>query len=276
MYNLIRFLKRYYFIFLFLFLEGVSIYLISQNSYYQGSYITEIANEISGKINTYNSNIFTYFNLGSSNKALVKENAMLKSKIKNSYISFTKQEFIHQDTIYKQRFEYIEAKIIQKSINKRNNYFLLNKGKACGIEKNMSVICPQGIIGVVINVSENFSLVMSVLHQDSRINVKNTRTLITGTLLWDGINYSKGRIIDIPSSIPLKIGDTIATSGFSKDFPEGIMIGKITHFKMDKGSGFYDVDIKFSTDFNRIEHVYIVKNFFKTEQETLLKEIKDE
>lgn len=276
MYNLIRFLKRYYYIFLFLILEGISIYFISQNTYYQGSYIVDIANEVSGKINNQTLNIYTYFNLTSVNKALVKENAMLKAQIKGSYIIYQDKDFIYEDTIYKQRFDYIEAKIIQKTINRRNNYFMLNKGRLSGIEKNMSVICPDGIVGVVINTTNNFSLVMSVLHQDSKLNVKNTRTKITGTLIWNGSNYSKAEIIDIPSSIPLNIGDTIATSGFSKDFPEGIIIGNIIDFTMDKGNGFYNVEIEFSTDFNRVEHVYVVKNFFKTEQDLLLKDIKNE
>lgn len=276
MHNLIRFLRRYYFIFLFLLLEGFSIYIISQNSYYQGSAITAFANNISGKFNTQTYNITHYFNLASSNEALVKENAMLRAKIQSSYVKYEKKVFQIQDTVYKQQFEYEDAKVIQKTINKRNNYFMLNKGKINGVKKNMAVICPNGIVGVVVNVTNNFSLVMSVLHQDSRPNVKNTRTKITGTLIWEGGSYSKGKIIDIPSSIPLKKGDTITTSGFSQDFPEGIMIGTIESFTKDSGNGFYNVTVKFSTDYNKLEYVYIVKSFFKEEQVELTKDIKNE
>ncbi|MBP1630313.1 MAG: Rod shape-determining protein MreC [Bacteroidetes bacterium] len=276
MHNLIRFLRRYYFIFLFLLLEGFSIYIISQNSYYQGSAITAFANNISGKFNTQTYNITHYFNLASSNEALVKENAMLRAKIQSSYVKYEKKVFQIQDTVYKQQFEYEDAKVIQKTINKRNNYFMLNKGKINGVKKNMAVICPNGIVGVVVNVTNNFSLVMSVLHQDSRPNVKNTRTKITGTLIWEGGSYAKGKIIDIPSSIPLKKGDTITTSGFSQDFPEGIMIGTIESFTKDSGNGFYNVTVKFSTDYNKLEYVYIVKSFFKEEQVELTKDIKNE
>ena len=170
----------------------------------------------------------------------------------------------------------VDAKVIQKTINKRNNYFILNKGRVHGVTNNMGVISPNGIVGVVVNVSSNFSLVMSVLHQDSRPNIKNQRTKISGTLVWEGGDYSSGKLVDIPSSIPLKIGDTIITSGFSQDFPEGIMVGKIKNFKKDKGTGFYVVDIKFSVDYNKLEYVYIVKNFFKEEQVQLTKDIKNE
>ena len=274
--NLIRFLKRYYYIFLFILLEGFAIYIISQNSYYQGSAITSIANETAGSISNRTQNISHYFTLGSSNEALVKENAMLRGKIESSYVKYQHKAFQHNDTIYKQQFEYIDAKVIQKTINKRNNYFILNKGLLHGARANMGVISPDGIVGVIINVSQNFSLVMSVLHQDSRPNIKNARTKISGTLVWEGGDYSKGKLVDIPSSIPLKIGDTIITSGFSQDFPEGIKVGKITTFDKDKGTGFYVVDIKFSVDYNKLEYVYIVKNFFKEEQEKLTKDIKNE
>jgi rod shape-determining protein MreC len=276
MHNLIRFLKRYFYIFLFLFIEGYAIYLMSQNSYYQGSAINSFANELAGNINTYTYNVSHYFTLASSNDALVKENAILRAKIENSYVKYENKTFQYNDTIYKQQFEYIDAKVIQKTINKRNNYFMLNKGRIHGVTNNMAVICPNGIVGVVVNVSNNFSLVMSVLHQDSKPNIKDLRTKISGTLVWDGGNYSIGKLVDIPSSIPLKIGDSIVTSGFSQDFPEGIMVGKIKSFKKDKGTGFYVVDVKFSTDYNKLEYVYVVKNFFKEEQKQLTKDIKNE
>ncbi|MCK9164201.1 MAG: rod shape-determining protein MreC, partial [Bacteroidales bacterium] len=267
---------RYYYIFLFILLEGLAIYIISQNSYYQGSVITAFANETVGNVSNHTQNISHYFTLGSSNESLVRENAMLRSRIESSYVKYQHRAFQYNDTIYKQQYEYIDAKVIQKTINKRNNYFILNKGTLHGVKKNMGVISPDGIVGVIINVSQNFSLVMSVLHQDSRPNIKNARTKISGTLVWDGVDYSKGKLIDIPSSIPLKVGDTIITSGFSQDFPEGIKVGKITTFDKDKGTGFYVVDIKFSVDYNKLEYVYIVKNFFKEEQEKLTKDIKNE
>ena len=116
--NLIRFLKRYYFVFLFLLLEGVAIYLISQNSYHQGSAIVNFANNISGKVYEQSNKITRYFYLASVNEALSKENAILRNQIENSYVKFTEKEMQVEDTVYKQRFTFIEATVISKSINK--------------------------------------------------------------------------------------------------------------------------------------------------------------
>jgi rod shape-determining protein MreC len=272
--NLFRFLKRYYYVFLFLILEGISIYFITCNSFRQGSSITTAANTMSGSVYSFFDNINQYFYLKSTNDALVQENVRLRKMISTSYVKIVNNVHQETDTIYKQQFSFIDAKVISKTVNKRNNFFMLNKGSSNGIEVDMGVIAPNGVVGIVVKTTPNFSLVMSVLHQDSKLNVRNERTKTTGTLVWNGSNYAIGQIVDMPSSILLKVGDTIVTSGFSRDFPEGIMVGRVKNFAKDKGTGFYKVNINFSTDYNKLEYVYVIKNFFKIEQDELLKDVK--
>jgi rod shape-determining protein MreC len=272
--NLFRFLKRYYYVFLFLILEGVSIYFITCNSFRQGSAIITTANNVSGSIYDFFDNINQYFYLKSTNDALVQENVKLRKMISTSYVKIVNNVHQENDTVYKQQFSFIDAKVISKSVNKRNNFFMLNKGSSSGIEVDMGVIAPNGVVGIIVKTTPNFSLVMSVLHQDSKLNVRNERTKTTGTLVWNGKNYAVGQIVDMPSSILVKKGDTIVTSGFSRDFPEGIMIGRVRSFSKDKGTGFYKVNINFSTDYNKLEYVYVIKNFFKIEQDELLKDVK--
>ncbi len=274
--NLTRFLQRYYYVFLFLILEGTAIYFISCNSYYQGSAITRLANTMSGATYEQINKIGQYFSLESVNKQLVEENARLREQIESSYVKYTDRIMIKDDTIYKQQFSFVEATVISKSINKRNNYFMLNKGLSSGISKGMSVISPNGIVGVITQVTDNFASVMTVLHQDSKIAVKNKRTEVSGTLVWEGGDYETAQITDMPSSLTIKLGDTIVTSGFSRSFPEGIDVGYVKEFTKDKGTGFYNIKIKFATDYNKVGFVYVVKNFFKMEQEELERGMKNE
>lgn len=274
--NLIRFLKRYYFVFLFLLLEGVAIYLISCNSFYQGSAIVNVANNISGAIYEQSNKITKYFYLSSVNEALSKENAMLRAQIEKSFVKYTEKEMQVEDTVYKQRFTFIEATVISKTINKRNNYFMLNKGMSNGVLKDMCVITPNGLLGLVVNATSNFSLVMTVLHQDTKIAVKNKRTQATGTMVWEGDDYRLGQVKEMPSSIPIKKGDTLITSGYSRNYPEGIEVGYIKNFKKDPSSGFYNIEFEFSADYNKLEYVYVVRNLFKVEQDILEKSIKDD
>jgi rod shape-determining protein MreC len=274
--NLLRFLRHYYYVFLFLLLEGVSIYFISLRDSRQSSAIISVTNTISGSFYSVFENIDSYFFLRSRNEALVKENMALRKQLSTSFVKIVNNTHQEEDTIYKQRFSFIDAKVISKTINKRNNYFMIDKGRLSGIDVDMGVISPDGVVGVVVKTSDNFSLVMSVLHQDSKLNVRNARTKTTGTLVWNGKNYSVGQVIDMPSSIAIKKGDTIITSGFSVDFPEGIMVGTIKNFSKEKGTGFYNVDVNFSTEYNKLEFVYVIRNFFKIEQNTLLDSIQNQ
>lgn len=273
--QLFSFLIRNYFFFLFFILEIIAFVLIAKNSYYQSSKILNISNQIVGNIyNTYN-NIFDYFYLKENNRLLAEENARLHSMIENSYVKFTSKEIRVNDTIYKQQYNYIDAKIISNSTGKRNNYIYLNKGYNQGIRNNMAVICPSGIVGIVNNVTANFCSVISILHSEMKISAKIKKNNSTGSVTWEGGYYKTGLLSDIPSHIKIRTGDTVITSGYSLDFPEGITIGKITSYKLNTGDNFYKINIQFTTDFNKLDYVYVIKNLFKEEQ-LILKESQNE
>ena len=198
------------------------------------------------------------------------ENARLREQLAESYISYTDEEFVREDTVYKQRYDYTEAAILKNSWSQQNNYIMINKGLLHGVKPDMAVISPQGIVGVVVNSTTNFSTIMSVLHSDSRNSVKIKRTNTNGTLVWDGGDYRYASVVDIPTTHKLYKNDTIVTSGMANDFPEGIMVGYIESLKLIQGSGFYKVKIRLATDFNKLAHVYIINNRFKEEQDSLM------
>ncbi len=264
--QLFAFLIKYYFFFLFMLLEILAFIMIANNSNYQGARILNTANQLTGGVYQSYNDVFDYLYLKQSNRLLAEENAKLREKIENAYVKFTTQEFKIHDTLYKQQFSYIDAKVISNSTGKRNNYLMLNKGYNQGIRNNMAVVTTTGIVGIVSGVSGNFSSVMSLLHAETKISAKLKKSNATGSVTWDGGSYKKGTLTDIPSHIRLITGDSVITSGFSLDFPEGIMIGTIATYSMNPGDNFYKIKINYATDFNKLDYVYVVKNMFKDEQ----------
>jgi len=264
--QLLAFLIKNYFFFLFVLLEMIAFIMIANNSYYQGARILNTANQLTGNVyQTYN-DVFDYLYLKKNNQLLAEENAQLRAMIEKSYVKFTNKEILVHDTIYKQQFKYIDAKVISNSTGKRNNYLMLNKGYNQGIRNNMAVVSPNGIVGIVNGVSGNFCSVMSLLHAETKISAKLKKTNAAGSVTWEGGSYKKGSLTDIPSHIRFMTGDTVITSGFSLDFPEGIMIGSIAEYNLTPGDNFYKIRINFSCDFNKLDYVYVVKNMFKDEQ----------
>ena len=106
---------------------------------------------------------------------------------------------------------------------------MLDKGWRSGIKKDMGVVTPEGVVGIIIDVSENYSSGISVLHKDTRISgrIKKNNQLVN--VSWDGVNYRLGNISHIPTFVNLLPGDTILTSGNSQIFPEGLMIGTVEY-----------------------------------------------
>lgn len=263
--NLFNFIVRHYFFFLFLFLQVVSFTLIFQNHFYQRSAFINSANYLTGNIYETRSNIAQYFNLKSINEELARENNALLENIQGSYLKTDQQVFTFDDTLYRKRFDYINARIINNSVRNRNNYITLNKGRNHGVKPDMGVITPRGVIGIVKEVSSNFSAVISLLHSEMQVSAKIDKNNHLGTMVWEGYDHEKATLKYIPPHVQLEEGDTIVTSGFSHIFPEGIFIGTIAGFEIRKGDNFFTIEIDLAADFNNLNHVNVVTNLYRNE-----------
>lgn len=268
--NLLEFIKRYNYVFLFVLLEAVAVMMILRGSYYQGGRMVRWGNGIAGKWNMGVHGIDEYFGLKAENDRLATENARLRAHLEESFLTYNDSVFAIHDTVYRQRYSYVEAEVIKSSRNGQSNMLMLNKGLSQGLKGDMAVISPDGIVGVVVNTTRNFATVMPIQHPDSRNSVKLKRTGSTGTLVWEGGDYRYAQLLDIPTTHKLYYGDTVVTSGFAHDFPEGIMVGYVEALATVKGTGFYKVKIRLATDFSALKHVYIIDNHFKAEQDSLL------
>ena len=168
------------------------------------------------------------------------------------------------------RYSYTEARVVKNSWNQTNNYIMINKGRLQGVHLDQAVISPQGIVGVVVNTTDNFATVMPVLHSNSRNSVRINRINTNGSLLWRGGDFRFATLVDIPTTHTLKTNDTIVTSGMANDFPEGVMVGFVDKVMTERGSGFYTIKVRLATEFNKLDHVYIIDNRFKAEQDSLM------
>lgn len=274
--KLLQILKKYDYVVVFVVLVVVSLVLMARTSYYQSSRLVALGNGIAGDWYRGVNSVGSYFGLKAENDRLAAENAALRAQLAESYISYTDSVFVVNDTVYKQRYTYTEAQVMKNSWTQQNNYIMINKGSDHGVEPDMAVISPQGIVGIVVSTSPNFATVMPVLHSDSRNSVKVRRTGVSGSLVWDGINYQYAQIVDITTAYQINEGDTIVTSGQANDFPEGVPVGYVQSAEPNQGTGFYKVTIRLATDFNKLDHVYIIDNRFREEQQKLMKGVEGE
>jgi len=269
--NILVFIIRYHFLLLFVLLEIFAITLLVNSTYYQSSAILKAGSRVTGRFYTSISNATDYLKLRTTNEQLAQENAMLRQMKGVSFLKNDTSSFWVNDTLHKQQYQYIVSKVVLNTVGKRNNYIMLDKGSRSGIKKDMAVITSNGIVGTVVNVSENFSWVMSLLNKHTRISGRITKNNQMGTVIWNGVDHMYGTLTDIPAHVKIAKGDTIVSSGYSYIFPAGIMMGTISDFRVEQGDHFYIIPFKFSVDFNALQYVYVVKNLMKDEQEALEK-----
>ncbi|MEM4247444.1 MAG: rod shape-determining protein MreC, partial [Candidatus Woesearchaeota archaeon] len=157
---------------LFLFLEALSLTLLFRNSYYQKATLVNSSNLVAGQVYSSYSSVKQYVNLKEENEKLLSENAWLHTFAPQSYILLKKVSVPVNDSIYKQKYKWFGAKVVNLSVNKRNNYLTLDKGSFLGVKPEMAVVSVQGVVGIVKDVSPHFASVMSVLHKDCRISAQ--------------------------------------------------------------------------------------------------------
>jgi rod shape-determining protein MreC len=269
--NLLAFIIRYHFLLLFLLFESLALLLLVNSTYYQRSVLQSAGNTMTGRFYSSVSNISEYLKLRRTNELLANENALLRQMKGISFLKTDTASFWVKDTLYKQQYRYIVARVINNTVGKRNNYIMLNKGRRHGINKDMAVITSNGVVGTVVNVSDDFSWVMSVLNKQTKISGRIIKNNQMGTVVWNGMDHNIGTLTDIPAHVKIAKGDTITTSGFSYIFPANIMLGTIEDFRVEQGEHFYVIPFKFSVDFNSLDYVYVVKNLLKVEQVQLEK-----
>jgi rod shape-determining protein MreC len=271
--NIFLFIRRYFNFLFFLVLQIIALsFLFRYNKFHEAAFMG-VANELTGRINTRYSNVEYYFHLKQTNESLARQNEQLLNSQQTNFQPPDSSVQMVQDTIpydtlgNKRRYLWRSAKVVNNSVSLQNNYITIHRGEKQGVKKDMGVISPQGLVGMVVNTSDNFAVVMSMLNRQSSVSAKLLKTGELGKVQWDGTSLSRVTMINIPKNVQVAKGDSIVTSGYSLSFPPNILIGTVAEVVGDKSSNFYTLQIKPATNFYSLEYVNVVDNLQKEEQQ---------
>ena len=263
--SLINFLKKFGNVFLFLLLEAIAFYLLAAKPNYHNIILSKFLNSTKASVYERFNLATDYFSLRELNEQLVKENLEMKNALQRIYRISEFNSFGVTDSLHSQQYIYIQARAVNNSINKQKNYITINKGKLNGVDVDMAVTGPDGIVGVIVEAGRNYSLVMSALNLDFRLSGRLKKNGYFGSLTWDGSDINNIILNEIPHHVDIAVGDTVETTGYSAFFPEGIMVGTVSEFD-DSGGDFYSIRVKLSTQFRKLNYVYVIVNLEKENQ----------
>jgi rod shape-determining protein MreC len=272
--NIFLFIRRYFVFLSFLALQGFALWMLFKYNRYHRAVFLGVSNEITGSMNKQVDKVDDYFHLREENRRVHQMNDSLMNLLRSNYsLTDTSARLVvdslqvNDSTKQVQRYLWREAKVVYNSVNFDQNYIQLNRGSNQGITDNMAVLNSDGaIVGLTVNVSPNFSQVMTLLHTKSRVPATIKHFNVNGTIEWNTEDPRFVLLKGISRDVEVKKGDSVLTSPYSYNFPPGYLIGRVAAIETDKASGFYLLKVRTAVNFNAIQQAFVVENIQREEQ----------
>ena len=264
--RIIQLLIHNHVFFVFIILLILSFNLIMKHNLIVESRISQKSIELSGFIFKQEKKIKDYFLLREINTQLLIEQQNLIHQI--NFLKQNRSPNLFEIDSTTSTTVVTQAKIVKNTWQKKNNFLTIDKGKSNHIESNLGVINNDNLVGMTHTVSDNFTTVISLLNTNWKVSAKIKHSGHYGTLKWNGNDFNIMELRDIPKHAPVKIGDTIVTSGYSNTFPADINIGVVEKNHIEEKTNFLNISVKLFVDFTNIEHVYIIDS--NSQKERLL------
>ncbi|MEI6652035.1 MAG: rod shape-determining protein MreC [Chlorobiaceae bacterium] len=213
--------------------------------------------EFSAVINEKLMNLTYLFSLNKENERLMLVNTDLLTRVLNvetAAVDERNRRKILADTTFNPS-GYIMARVVDRKFSVRENMLLINAGWKNGIQKDMTVLVPEGLVGRVTFVSEHYAKVMPVINTDFKVSVVSDSSNCMGLLSWNGGKEFIAQVEHIPISSHLKLNEKMVTSDFSTFSIRGIPVGRVVRITPDKL--FYTVDVRLAVDFSSLTQVLI-------------------
>lgn len=251
---------------MFVLLVVASCWMLFQKNPYQQHVFLTSANRASAVVYKGAGEVTSYFNLRSINSDLQERNATLEMEVINlkrqigKYKTLLQPSGIALPDSVAQNYEYHFANVINNSVTHPKNFITIDKGRLDGIAPEMGVVDQNGVVGIVSNVSDHASRVLSLLNSDMRLSCKVKNTDYFGSLVWHGTDPYHATLEEMPKHVKFHRGDTIVTSGYSAVFPPGLIVGVIESNQQATDNNFFSLKIRLTTDFTRLGTVRAIKS----------------
>ncbi len=272
--NLLNFLWKYNYWFLFLLLEVIGFVLLFRFNNYQQSVFFTSANGVAGKVYEVSGGVSAYFHLKEVNEDLLDRNVYLERRVAALERLLKEQG---GDTLLlnslrgvpQEQYRIFKANVIKNSVNRVDNYITLDKGSKDSIRTEMGVVDANGVVGIVYKTSPHYALVIPLLNSKSSISCKIVGSDYFGYLKWEGDDARFAYLKDLPRHAQFHLGDTVVTSGYSTVFPAGVMVGTIEDMGDSHDGLSYLLKIKLATDFGKVSSVRVIARGGQQEQQEL-------
>lgn len=244
--------------FILLLLVLISLFLISKSENPKAKRIQAFALANFAIVQNFTSSFVSIFVKDESIEELKKQNALIMLQLEKLRKAEKENAELRSLLGLKDTSKYslVAANIVSKLVNKFQGNCIIDKGREQGLVKGMPVINSKGLVGILMDVEQNYSVVKTIYNTSLNIAVTIPRTNVNGVLNFNGRDLI---IKNIPTTYDVKVGDVIQTSDFSTTFPPAIPIGNIEKKELNMLGLLHSLYVKPFSDINTTNFLFVIK-----------------
>ncbi|MDY3090544.1 MAG: rod shape-determining protein MreC [Porphyromonas sp.] len=257
--------KRHWFLLLLLLSFSLNLYL--RHGLYRQGLRLYAQSWLSGYTNQAMTYGYSYLDLKEHNEALLAENARLEHDlvVLRRYLADVEANSTLPPGVMSDSTGLSHSFVTARIVNVRNQqgeaYYIINKGSNHGVKVDMPVMSATGVMGMVMELSGNFSVVIPITNPRVKISAMVKGKEYKGDV--SSLGYNRPAYLGgVPLQATINKGDTVLTSGYSYVFPEGLMVGIVETQDQSLAAGhskaFGAFRLRLSTDFDKLNHVYVL------------------
>lgn len=279
MYKLIEFIRSIYVVVLFIAIEAIAIGHYARSTHYARARLLAKATQVVGAGHDAMAGIRRYFRLERENRDLLEYTARLQERLsayeaaaKTAPLFPTAADAPTTDSLdsgvpenlrhilENPQYRTLTASIVSSTINKPENFLVLNRGTRDGVKREMAVISSSGaIVGYVVHCTKGYAIALSVLSSSFRTSGMLSGSTYRGSIYWDGADPHTVLMGDLSKYADPQPGREIETNG-SLFFPDGVKIGRILDARLDETGTTYTARVELDACLSSLSHVILVEN----------------
>jgi len=152
----------------------------------------------------------------------------------------------------------VAAQVIGRNPSQWFDTIIINKGSHDGLDVDMGVVTPRGVVGKIIHVASRYAQVLLISDYNSAIGATVQRTRDEGIV--QGINTDSLQLKYLSHDSEVSFGDLLVTSGMEGSFIKGLSIGRVEDIVRRDGEMFLKIKTTVAVDLKRAEEVLVIRS----------------
>lgn len=197
------------------------------------------------------------WNLQAENEQLRQELEAYHVQLDEYRDAYSRNRFLETALEFKKQnsFPALMARVVGKDPSFWFQTLIVDRGENDGVVTGMVARSSRGVVGQVVQVSDNYSKILLANAHSSAIDAIVQNSRVRGILKGTG---EDGYILQyVLKNAKVKVGDKVVTAGIGGVFPAGIMLGTVSKVHSKRRGMFLDIIVEPAVDFARMECLYI-------------------